>query len=1032
MRGIFRQGRRDGVNNSWRGGSIRIAADGKPLVYAPGFWRNGRICSLIINITEQNVTPFLSRFALFITLSFAFLGYTQASTLPPLSPAEMHAVIDEIKAMVKTDESQVTRFPVREATPARIEQLYSMPEFLQQPTIVRVNGIIFAGKGSLLQFDKPSDIVTKLSAWFPKEFAATRAKSDAQMTSSFRLYGPYPGWQEEPLAFLTLWNCMPQGAWLRPAQNPFARRFDDGIPFMAIADRSSGQYDFGACVRERSGRRPAWKESDIPIVQNEVRDMGNRVAPVLQRKFARFLSTNRCRGTGPDDCALILLLWSSLSPADPALAKAIQTLEPDVSPGGPLPALQKTANQYGDSEQDGEPHFDAGLRRAAFLRAKLVSVLHAENAWPSQALPATLHQITSLQNLFSATRNFRWSRYAIIGSRNAEVDPWYALSLDVGKTPRVKAAVLAEMESLARDPSCDVLQDWFKGGGTSLQAAFALRHLQDQPPLQCASPDWASLKQGQSAETRELRSKYLGLVGQVESGTLHEMLLTLFTDYGNSCFDKQGKPSQDWLRAVCKAWVAEPQTVPATLQHSRLTLNDESKFHSTTVQLPAATANKQPDTTAWLTQLVQGMNGEARQKMQAFVAGLKRRDVSISAATRWDHPRYDKSLIELDLSKSDLPTDEPGWPYRGPRILLVVEPQTIAFADVPERFGGSNVNAEIVNVSDLDQDGNLEVWWAESFRTCHGDETDLERDLDCSGKMADMGEIWGNSLSYFANTPGISKPSAMRKPLPATASLTAADMSMKILEDQRRCNTVLIGTVLEKPLGIRFRKRVNDGDVIDLVCKTHPLHPEQTIVALFHDLNDQQDSHAGEEKKGFVLAVLDINRRRLLSLYRDTIGEDATTRIDEFALQIDTGRYNLAPGIRALGVRMNIGYSPKCAEGGESNYLSLFVEEGTQLKPVLKDLPMSIWTITEGSNGCGSGDAAYTMDSVELTLAIAPALTNGWHDLEVVAHHLFETGSGAAETSAKQPPKTQVVDTLRASGKMYSGERIRGRIWPGQ
>jgi len=71
--------------------------------------------------------------------------------------------------------------------------------------------------------------------------------------------------------------------------------------------------------------------------------------------------------------------------------------------------------------------------------------------------------------------------------------------------------------------------------------------------------------------------------------------------------------------------------------------------------------------------------------------------------------------------------------------------------------------------------------------------------------------------------------------------------------------------------------------VIGVVCKTHPLHPEQTIVALFHDM-DTPPGENGESKKGFVYAVIDVKRKLLHSLYRDTIEEDA--RLKNLAMSL--------------------------------------------------------------------------------------------------------------------------------------------------
>ena len=121
---------------------------------------------------------------------------------------------------------------------------------------------------------------------------------------------------------------------------------------------------------------------------------------------------------------------------------------------------------------------------------------------------------------------------------------------------------------------------------------------------------------------------------------------------------------------------------------------------------------------------------------------------------------------------------------------------------------------------------------------------------------------------------------------------------------------------------------------------------------------------------------------------------------------------------------MDIGYSPRCAEGGESAYLTLFVEDGRQLKPVLKDLPTCAWRIAEGSSGYGDANADYTRETVAVTLEVLPTVTEGWHDLEVTAHRPIETTNGAAEAPGKPATKTQVLGTLRAKGRPIGPTRF--------
>ncbi|MDP2828163.1 MAG: hypothetical protein Q8O37_06115 [Sulfuricellaceae bacterium] len=530
-------------------------------------------------------------------LLFPAFTHAGVTTLPPLNPQELEAVVQEIKAMVKTDESRVEDFIVREATPKRIDQLYNMPELAQQPRIIRENGLIFAGQGSTLTFDRPSDIIARMSAWFPDGVAAARTPGrSVPFFGNIHLFGPYTSWGDEQAAFLVLWNCMPQIAWLKPTESPFMRRLNDGIPFQHIASRNSSELDFGMCVRERSTRRLARTRDDMLNNEAVLRRIGDRVSPVLRHKFSHHLASHRCQGTGPDDCVLNLLLWADLSSDDTELAAAIQSLEAEVAPDRPLPALQKPANQYGEGAQEGEPRFDQALRKAAFLRAKLVSVLNAPAAWPADALQTTFHQMTEMQRKIEATIDHRWSYYEL-DYHNEPLNPWSRLSLGSAQTPRVQAAIMAELDTIDNDVSCRIHAQWFKHGIKSLQTSYFLKRLTNNQPLQCVGIDWAGLKQGQYQEARELRDRLLAQLGNAGSGIMHERFLSNLTDDGQSCFDKKALSTTDWLWDVCARWVSEPQAVKAKLKHSRLTLTHAHKFRATSLE-------PLPDTAAqWLGRL---------------------------------------------------------------------------------------------------------------------------------------------------------------------------------------------------------------------------------------------------------------------------------------------------------------------------------------------------------------------------------------------------------------------------------------------
>jgi len=482
------------------------------------------------------------------------LVYAEPASLSSPTPdlSEFDSVISEIRAMVKTDEREVPNFVVREATPERIEKLFRTPGVVHLPRNIRENGLIFAGLGSdLLSFDKPSDIIAKVSSWFPVEVANARENKNQRFGPPY-LYGPYEHWNAEPAAFMSLWNCMPQNAWLRPNENPFSRRWGDGRnPLYPIAARSSSyeEYDFGLCIHKRNGALNKWNPED----EKQPQKIAEMVAPLLRSRFASFLSNSRCRGTGPDDCVLIMRLWASLSPSDPDLAATIQSLETDVVPDAPLPELINPKASWSDSKlEDGQARFDVGLRRAAFLRAKLLSVLNAPHAWPDDALSVTLRQLSTLRRDFAFPYVRRFYMYEI-DYRNDPINPWRIVDSELSEKQGLRLAILNELErlSLSNSAECEVFDQWFKHGGKSLQTEYVLRRLRSTGKKpECGSPDFEWLRQQTDSEYRYVLYGYLALMDYLPE-TEKSMLAAGLTNDGALCGDKNETALPSWLRQIC-------------------------------------------------------------------------------------------------------------------------------------------------------------------------------------------------------------------------------------------------------------------------------------------------------------------------------------------------------------------------------------------------------------------------------------------------------------------------------------------------
>lgn len=686
------------------------------------------------------------RFRHLLLIGLTLLGPAAAAEPAPLSPDELAKVLPEIQAMIRTDENRVKDFPVREATPERIDRLYRMPEIAAQPRNVRENGLIFAGQGELLRFNQPSDILKRLEAWFPDEFRNARAAPDPRFFGHLHLYGPFAGWRDEPAAFLTLWNCLPQSAWLRPDTNPFARRQrDGGLPLMPIAAQSSAtqEFDFGFCVANRSGRRAGWTTEEARANADEVRQLAAQVTPVLRRHFARFLADNGCRGTGPDDCVLALHLWASLTPDDPELAATLRRLESEVGPDTPLPALAKPADQYGPGGQDGEARFDAALRRAAFLRAKLRSVQAAPAAWPDDALPALVRQLTQFRLRLVDAIDYRWHPYEL-DYYNEPVNPWGALRA----AEPLQQAVLAELDRLPPDTPCPVFAEWFEHNPPGLASRYVLARISAGRAAVCAAPEWRWLQDGRTDEARALRERYLALTDQAD-GAQREWLIAGLTGGGGDCFDPAKRKGRAWLGEFCRTRVSEPPEVGPVLKHSRLRLSEHERYRRT--GLPPLPDRTRPAGAAqaaaqeqWLLALFPAADTAGRAAMRQQARAFRDDAWRLAAATRWQHPQRPSTLVELTLFRDG--GDEQ-------RLLLVLTPQQLQTVTVPDRFRDQYDSRALAAVSDLDHDGHLEVWLRGENGECDG----LPPGRDCAAPNLLMGEVRGDSLSYFVK-------SAARKP----------------------------------------------------------------------------------------------------------------------------------------------------------------------------------------------------------------------------------------------------------------------------
>ncbi|MEQ1513094.1 MAG: hypothetical protein ABL934_10505 [Lysobacteraceae bacterium] len=903
-----------------------------------------------------------------LAASLALVAAPAIAAAPtPLAPAELQALRAELEALRQEEmkalgkgEMNLADLRARLATPDQVERLFATPAFLADPEDAKAMAFMLAGPGEALRFDKPSDVLATVAARFPAELAASRAKGASFISPS--LYGPYPHWTPQSIAWMALWQCTPTFVWMEPDGSPFRR--EPGLTHRRVLNALGDDDDFGDCLqhglgREHFGRDAAAQQRD----KDRRQAMLARALPLLTDRLLRHLETAGCSGQGPDDCVAVLLMLSQIAPGDPRLARQLARLEPEVKPTDPLPEPLQSRERYERRQQPvGEPRHLTFLRRAAFLRAKLAVALAAGS---DLALPPVLAQLSLLATRWEAAFDWRWSRYQL--EQSPRFDPWAQLRRSAGHAAAFEAVLAHVDQARTAGASCETLAPWLavakpwreaeSAWTLRLRDALAERALDHPERPACHDFDWAALRE---APQSPLRDRLLARLPKA-SGVERERLLSGLTQNGADCLAKD-KPLPAALAAVCTPWVHTPQHLALNDARLPTPLSRANAFRERSWLLPAKGSQ---DAAAEMRQAwaaaAEGLSPVLDPAWAAFTAQVLAEADGFQATLRqWRLAGHPQVLVEVQSNRAPL--------------LYVLSAQGAQPVAVPARFRGERGGRGIVRVSDLDRDGRLELWWSGNFESCGFDGDDpIPRDLGCQATEADMGEIDGDSLGHFvADAP---------RPLgAASATLTAAWAVSGARDDA--CNLQLLDAWLAEPLKLKLNlgagNEADRGDLLDWTCRPHPEAAGQWLVALFHSLVED------EEAAGFVLALVDARQGRLLRHGRMKLELDAVTRVDRFSLRLDTARYQLQPGRRAIGVRMSVDRSPNHADMGSGPDLSLFVPEGAGgYRLVLDRLPMSRWERGGNWSECqviANSDACEVVDE-KGTLELADTQTGGWRDL---------------------------------------------------
>lgn len=188
-------------------------------------------------------------------------------------------------------------------------------------------------------------------------------------------------------------------------------------------------------------------------------------------------------------------------------------------------------------------------------------------------------------------------------------------------------------------------------------------------------------------------------------------------------------------------------------------------------------------------------------------------------------------------------------------------------------------------------------------------------------------------------------------------------------------------------------------DVLNAVCKPDPVNSRQVIIAVVYTdriaegrygaaVDNDYDVDVGGDPTPVELAIVDRRRGTVVASGDSHIESmSPNPEIDDSSVRLDTARYDLAHGVRAFGVDASDGYSPNCGDGIIGPSRSLYVREGSRIRPVLRNLTLTHdWVMQQGSPDRCHQDRPDLPDVVEhssITIGVAETLAHGWHDLWV-------------------------------------------------
>ncbi|MCL1530636.1 hypothetical protein M3O57_03465 [Xanthomonas nasturtii] len=197
-------------------------------------------------------------------------------------------------------------------------------------------------------------------------------------------------------------------------------------------------------------------------------------------------------------------------------------------------------------------------------------------------------------------------------------------------------------------------------------------------------------------------------------------------------------------------------------------------------------------------------------------------------------------------------------------------------------------------------------------------------------------------------------------------------------------------------------------------CKPWPYDPAIRLAAIA--FSDDAGTAPGERQLELRVAMLDASSGKVLAFYAQDMGEDAAFELDADSLRLDTARYDLAKGVRAVGVVVHsAARGPSCPDFYSNQALTLLMREGRSLRPVLQR-DLHAWQRVKGEP-CSLGKGGVVTETAKVVVGMASQAHAGHADIVLAANVVTTETAPGSDTDTERTRRVRQV--LRYDGKRY-------------